>query len=121
MAGSGMCTGGRVVHHLRHNLGRPDASVIFVGFAAIGTLAREIIDGARTVRIFDEPIRVRAKIHTINGFSAHADQSELIAWRGRVGAKRTFLTHGEPPAMAALAAKLGGDVVCPKLGDAVEV
>jgi metallo-beta-lactamase family protein len=121
MAGSGMATGGRVVHHLRHNLGRPNASVIFVGFAGVGTLAREIIDGARTVRIFDEPIRVRAKIHTINGFSAHADQNELIEWHRRVGAKRTFLTHGEPPAMAALAAKLGGEVSSPKLGEAVEV
>jgi metallo-beta-lactamase family protein len=121
MAGSGMCTGGRVVHHLRHNLGRPNASVIFVGFASVGTLAREIIDGARTVRIFDEPIRVRAKIYTINGFSAHADQSELIAWRERVGAKRTFLTHGEPPAMAALAEKLDGAISCPKLGEAVEL
>jgi metallo-beta-lactamase family protein len=121
MAGSGMCTGGRVVHHLRHNLGRPNASVIFVGFAGVGTLAREIIDGARTVRIFDEPIRVRAKIYTINGFSAHAGQTELIDWRARVGAKRTFLTHGEPPAMTALAAKLGGEVVCPRLGEAFEI
>ena len=121
MAGSGMCTGGRVVYHLRHNLGRPNASVIFVGFAGFGTLAREIIDGARTVRIFDDPIRVRAKIYTINGFSAHADQSELVAWHGRVGAKRTFLTHGEPAAMAALAGKLGGEVNSPKLGEAFEV
>jgi metallo-beta-lactamase family protein len=121
LAGSGMANGGRVVHHLRHNLGRPNSSVIFVGFAGVGTLAREIIDGARTVRIFDEPIRVRARIHTINGFSAHADQAELLAWHARVGAKRTFLTHGEPEAMNALAAKLGGDVTCPELGQAVEV
>ena len=121
MAGSGMCTGGRVVHHLRHNLGRSNASVIFVGFASHGTLARQIIDGARTVRIFDEPIRVRAKIHTINGFSAHADQAELVAWHGRVRPKRTFLTHGETPAMTALAAKLGGVVVCPDLGEEFEV
>jgi metallo-beta-lactamase family protein len=121
MAGSGMCTGGRVVHHLRHNLGRPNASVIFVGFAAEGTLAREIIDGARSVRIFGEPIRVRAKIYTINGFSAHAGQAELVDWRSRVAAKRTFLTHGEPPAMDALAKKLGGDVTCPQRGEAFEI
>ncbi len=75
MAGSGMCTGGRVRHHLRHNLGRPDSSVIFVGFAAKGTLARQIIDGAEEVTIFGENIRVRSRIHTINGFSAHADRS----------------------------------------------
>jgi metallo-beta-lactamase family protein len=121
LAGSGMATGGRVVHHLRHNLGRPNSSVVFVGFAGAGTLAREIIDGTRTVKIFDEPIRVRAHIHTINGFSAHADQAELLAWHAKVSPKRTFLTHGEPQAMNALAAKLGGDVTCPELGQAVEV
>ena len=121
MAGSGMCTGGRVRHHLRHNLGRPGASVIFVGFAGEGTLAREIIDGARTVKIFGEPIRVRAKIHTINGFSAHADQHELLAWHERTGAKRTFLVHGEAGAMEAFAAKLGGAVEQPKWGEAFEI
>ncbi len=68
MAGSGMCTGGRVRHHLKHNLWRDDSSVIFVGYAAVGTLARRIVDGASTVRIFHEEIRVRAKIHTIGGF-----------------------------------------------------
>ena len=72
MAGSGMCTGGRVRHHLRHNLWRPQSSVIFVGYAAQGTLARQIIDGAKSVTIFDETIAVRARIYTINGFSAHA-------------------------------------------------
>jgi metallo-beta-lactamase family protein len=121
LAGSGMCTGGRVRHHLRHNLGHVGASVIFVGFAGQGTLAREIIDGARTVHIFGEPIRVRAKIHTINGFSAHADQPELVAWQARTGAKRTFLTHGEPAAMQALAAKLPGEVTMPALGDSAEL
>jgi len=121
MAGSGMCTGGRVRHHLRHNLGRAASSIIFVGFAGEGTLARLIIDGVSPVKIFDEEIRVRAQIHTINGFSAHADQPELLSWHARTGAKRTFLTHGEPPAMAALAAKLGGDVTCPKLGEGFEI
>ena len=77
MAGSGMCTGGRIRHHLRHNLWRSDASVVFVGFAAVGTLAHKIIDGARLVRIFEEEIPVRARVHTINGFSGHADQQGL--------------------------------------------
>ncbi len=96
MAGSGMCTGGRVRHHLRHNLWRRESSVIFVGFAARGTLARQIIDGAKEVRIFGETMPVRAHIHTINGFSAHADQSELLDWHGRTGAPaQTFLVHGE--------------------------
>ncbi len=96
MAGSGMCTGGRIRHHLRHNLWRREASIIFVGFAARQTLARQIIDGAKVVRIFGEDIPVRARIHTINGFSAHADQAELLAWHGRTGKpETTFLVHGE--------------------------
>ena len=96
MAGSGMCAGGRVRHHLRHNLWRQAASVVFVGYAAEGTLARAIIDGARTVEIFGEPIVVRARIHTINGFSAHADQAGLLAWHAATGAPRmTFLVHGD--------------------------
>jgi metallo-beta-lactamase family protein len=108
MAGSGMATGGRVVHHLRHNLARPECGVVFVGYAAPGTLARQIIDGARHVAIAGEQVQVRASIHTVNGFSAHADQSELIAWRqGIQGIETTFLVHGEQATMRALAAKLG--------------
>jgi metallo-beta-lactamase family protein len=108
MAGSGMCTGGRVRHHLKHNLWRKDCSVIFVGFAARGTLARRIIDGAKTVRIFGEEIPVRARIHTIGGFSAHADQAELLAWYRKTGSPRTtFLVHGEEDAMKCFAEQLG--------------
>ncbi len=107
MAGSGMCTGGRVRHHLKHNLGRPESSIVFVGYAAIGTLARRIIDGAKEVNIFGEQIPVRARIHTINGFSAHADQAELLAWQKQTGAKKTFLVHGEEKAMRSFAKLLG--------------
>ncbi|MGD8619684.1 MAG: MBL fold metallo-hydrolase, partial [Gammaproteobacteria bacterium] len=85
MAGSGMCTGGRVRHHLKHNLGREHSSVIFVGYAARGTLARRIVDGARHVDIFGEEYAVRAQIHTIGGFSAHAGQTGLLAWHGHTG------------------------------------
>ena len=100
MAGSGMCTGGRVRHHLKHHLWREDSSVVFVGYAARGTLARIIIDGAKQVRIFGDEIRVRARIHTINGFSAHADQAELLAWHKQIGnPPRTFLVHGDEDAM----------------------
>ena len=106
MAGSGMCTGGRVRHHLQHNLGREDSSIVFVGYAAIGTLARRIIDGAKQVEIFGENIPVRARIYTINGFSAHADQAELLAWQKQTNAKRTFLVHGEDSIMRQFAAKL---------------
>jgi len=104
IAGSGMCTGGRVRHHLKHNLWRQRSSVVFVGYAANGTLARAIIDGAKQVRIFGEEIPVRATIHTIGGFSAHADQAELLAWHRRIGRpERTFLVHGELASMQAFA------------------
>ena len=107
MAGSGMCTGGRVRHHLRHNLSHSDCSVIFVGYAASGTLARIIIDGAHQVKLFGDMVPVRAKIHTINGFSAHAGASELVRWHKRTGApQKTFLVHGETDALKALAHRL---------------
>jgi len=106
MAGSGMCTGGRIRHHLKHNLWRPECSVVFVGYASDGTPARRIIDGARHVRILDEDIPVRAQIYTINGFSAHADQAALLAWHKATQASRTFLVHGEEAAMGQFAARL---------------
>jgi metallo-beta-lactamase family protein len=107
MAGAGMATGGRVRHHLRHNISREECCVIFVGFAAKGTLARQIIDGQNPVHILGDDIPVRARIHTINGFSAHADQAELLKWHQYTGAGRTFLTHGEEAAMEKFASRLG--------------
>jgi metallo-beta-lactamase family protein len=106
MAGSGMCTGGRIRHHLKHNLWRPESAIVFVGYAAEGTLARRIIDGAREVNVLGEQIPVRARIHTINGFSAHADQAELVAWHKHAAPKRTFLVHGEEKVMTILADKI---------------
>jgi metallo-beta-lactamase family protein len=104
MAGAGMGTGGRVRHHLKHNLWRPECCVLFVGYAAKGTPARAIIDGAKSVRIFGEDIAVRARIATIGGFSAHADQQGLLAWRNAVaGVKTTFLVHGEQSVMQTFA------------------
>jgi metallo-beta-lactamase family protein len=122
LAGSGMCTGGRVLHHLRHNLWREEASVIFVGFAAKGTLARQIIDGARTVQVLGETVAVRAQIHTINGFSAHAGRDELLAWHAQTGRpEMTFLVHGDAEGgMAAMAQALErrGLATCrPRLGE----
>jgi len=111
LAGSGMCTGGRIRHHLHHNIGRDDSSIVFVGYAAIGTLARRIIDGAKQVSIFGDDIPVRARIYTINGFSAHADQAELLAWHKQTSAKRTFLVHGEDGIMRQFAALLGDTCV----------
>jgi metallo-beta-lactamase family protein len=95
LAGSGMCNGGRVRHHLKHNLWRERCSVVFVGYAAQGTLARRIVDGAATVRIFGEEIAVRAQVWTINGFSAHADQPALLAWLGDAPRRKVLLVHGE--------------------------
>jgi len=103
LAGAGMCNGGRVRYHLRQNLGRPECAVIFVGFAARGTLARQIIDGAASVRMLNTSVPVRAAIHTINGFSAHADRDELLDWHRHVRPDRTFLVHGEEEAMLAFA------------------
>ncbi len=111
MAGSGMATGGRVRHHLRHNLSRAECGVIFVGFAAKGTLARQIIDGRNPVHILGDDVPVKAEIHTINGFSAHADQAGLLQWHAHTGAARTFLTHGEEETMKAFAARLGKTTV----------
>jgi len=122
LAGSGMCTGGRVRHHLKHNLWREACSVVFVGFAASGTLARTIIDGAESVRIFGEEMPVRARIHTINGYSAHADRDQLLAWHGSTGADRTFLVHGEEEVMEGFAALLEGTrVEMPARGRSVEL
>jgi metallo-beta-lactamase family protein len=122
MAGSGMATGGRIRHHLRHNLWRADAAVVFVGFAAKGTLARQIIDGAKQVEIFGETIAVRAEVHTINGFSAHADQAELLAWHAHTHAERTILVHGDADVMRVFAEKLGGaKIEFPALGDTIDL
>ena len=107
IAGSGMCTGGRIRHHLRHNLWRREASIVFVGYAAGGTLARQIIDGAEVVRVLQDEVEVNAEIYTIGGFSAHADQRELLQWHGHTGSpQRTFLVHGEEKAMLTLASHL---------------
>lgn len=121
MAGAGMCTGGRVRHHLKHNLWRRDASIIFVGYAATGTLARRIIDGASHVSLFGEDIPVHATIHTINGFSAHADRDELLAWHRAVNPSTTFLVHGDEQVMQNFSKLLPGRVELPQRGQAFEL
>jgi metallo-beta-lactamase family protein len=126
MAGSGMCTGGRVRHHLKHNIWRPECSVAFVGFAAQGTLARQIVDGAKHIRISGEDIQVKADIYTINGFSAHADQRELLYWASKAGNPETiFLVHGDyEKGMSSMQTELekkGLTVQCPTLHSAVDL
>ena len=107
IAGSGMCTGGRIVHHLKHNLSRPECHLVFTGFQAAGTLGRAIVDGAPEVRVNGSPVRVRAQVHTLGGFSAHGDQADLLRWYAGVrGTPPVWLVHGEGEASAALAAAL---------------
>lgn len=108
IAASGMATGGRVVHHLLHNLSDPQSAVVFVGYQASGTRGQALVNGARHVGIHGQSISVRAEIHLLHGLSAHADRDELIRWCGDLpGApKRIFLNHGEDPARKALAAEI---------------
>lgn len=130
IAGGGMCEGGRIVHHLRHNLWKHGVTVMMVGYSGRGTLGRELIEGATEVSIHRRMIPVRAKIQTLGGFSAHAGQSELIRWikpaLPRSGASpRIYLTHGENPPRLALAAKLKEtcdvEAILPELYDVIEL
>ena len=127
ISASGMCTGGRVLHHLFHDLSRPETHVVIVGYQGHGTLGRRLVDRAKSVIIFREVVPVRAKIHTLGGFSAHAGQSGLLAWAAPYQASkpRMFLTHGEDGPRAALrdqlAARLGLQAALPNYGDEVEL
>jgi len=105
ISASGMCEGGRVLHHLQHALGNARNTILFVGFQGQGTLGRRLRDGAETVNVFGEPVRVRAEIVALDGFSAHADQHELLDWVARLQpAPRTvFIVHGEPEPAETLA------------------
>jgi metallo-beta-lactamase family protein len=119
ISASGMADNGRIRHHLRHNLWREGASVVFVGFQALGTTGRKIVDGARTVRLFNEEIAVKAKIYTINGFSAHAGKSQILEWLGhfQTAGMKIILVHGEYKAQQVLAGlireRLGCEVSIP--------
>ncbi|HYM80765.1 MAG TPA: MBL fold metallo-hydrolase [Candidatus Limnocylindria bacterium] len=122
IAASGMCEGGRILHHLRHGLGDPKNTVLFVGFQAEGTLGRRIRDGAEEVRILGETVRVGAEITALDGFSAHADQEELATWVSRLdpAPRQIFLVHGElGPAQAlapVLEQRVGAKVTIPEKG-----
>lgn len=105
ISASGMATGGRVLHHLIRRLPDPEATILLVGYQAAGTRGRALQDGARTIRIFNQEITVRARVVKIDGFSAHADQDELLRWLGgfRRPPRRTIAVHGEPQAADTLA------------------
>lgn len=118
IAGSGMCTGGRIKHHLIENIGRPRSTVLFVGYQAVGTLGRQIVEGRERVRIFGLDRTVSAAVERIHGFSAHADRTELVEWITSLKRppRRVFVTHGEEAAAESFAGLLRG-----KTGWAVEV
>jgi metallo-beta-lactamase family protein len=105
IAGSGMCTGGRILHHFRHNLAKPDTLILFVGFQAHGSLGEAIVQGQKDVRLLGETIRVNAKVHTLGGLSGHAGQTDLLHWFDAIAPSRprVVLTHGEDKARNALA------------------
>ncbi len=125
IAGSGMCTGGRIKHHLVNNISREESTILFVGYQAVGTLGRHIVDGAKEVRILGQYYQVRARIVQLNGFSAHADRGELVRWLSslRKPPRRVFVTHGELNASQHLASLVrnssGWEIVIPSYKDQV--
>jgi len=127
MAGSGMCTGGRVKHHLANNIEDPASTILFVGYQAIGTLGRVIVDGKREIRIHGEMHPVRARVARIGGFSAHADRNELWAWLRSIQPppRNVFVVHGEEASAEAFGAFLrdkdGWNVTVPTYGDEIEL
>jgi metallo-beta-lactamase family protein len=126
IAGSGMCEGGRIRHHFKHNIWRPECSIIFTGFQVPGTLGRLIVDGAKRAYILGEEMAIRAKVHTIGGFSAHADQGELIEWLSTFTSNpKVYIVHGEENVSLQfeqiVREKLGLTTYVPHLGEELEI
>jgi metallo-beta-lactamase family protein len=125
MAGAGMCTGGRILHHFRHNLARPGTTVLIVGYQSHGSLGRQLVDGKKTVSIFGERIPVRASTHTFGGLSGHAGQTDLLKWFGSIAGSRprVILTHGEErgrkPLGGLLSSQFNVQVEYPALQDVI--
>jgi metallo-beta-lactamase family protein len=122
ISASGMCEAGRIKHHLKHNLWREDSTILFVGYQAIGTLGRKLVEGAKKVRLFGEEITVKAKVESIDGFSGHADRDDLLAWVSKFNRKpkKIFIVHGEEEVMDTFAdlikSKLGIETLIPDKG-----
>lgn len=127
MAGAGMCNAGRILHHFKANLWKPETHVLIVGYQAAGTLGRQLVDGADSVKIFGEKIAVKANVHTMGGFSAHAGQTDLLAWLAAIAPSRprVVLSHGESEARLALDGlvrqRFGLQTHLPELGEALEI
>jgi metallo-beta-lactamase family protein len=122
-----MCTGGRIKHHLSINIGRPESTILFVGYQAEDTLGRQIVDGSNQVRIFGRMLPVKAQIRQVQGLSAHADRTDLLDWLGRFkrGPRKLMLTHGEASAAEALAGSIrerfGWDVAVPEYRERMQL
>ncbi len=127
ISASGMCEAGRIKHHLRHNLGRPESAIVIIGYQAAGTLGRRLVDGDKRVRVLGEEVRVRASIHTIGGLSAHADKAALMGWLQGFERPpaRTFVVHGEADTAIGFAGHirqtLGWQAEAPAAGTHVEL
>jgi len=127
MAGSGMCTGGRIKHHFAQRIGDPDNTILFVGYQSVGTLGRILVDGANRVRLFGVKRNVHAAVEKIDGLSAHADRPALLHWADAIRdcGNRLFLTHGDEDAAHNLAKELRErgckDVYVPEFGESVEL
>jgi metallo-beta-lactamase family protein len=127
IAGAGMCNGGRILHHLAHNVGNPNTHILIVGYQSYGSLGRRLVEKAQKISIFGEEREVRAQVHTLNGFSAHAGQTDLLKWFSYLAPSKpkVVLTHGEDIPRTALAARLKKqhkiDATLAKIGDVFEV
>jgi metallo-beta-lactamase family protein len=114
IAGSGMCTGGRILHHLKNNIWRPQCHLIIVGYQAVGTLGRRLVDGAEEISLWGDTYGVRAQRHLIGGLSAHADQADLVDWyRSFEDRPPVYLVHGEERGQKPLLEKLKSELGAP--------
>jgi metallo-beta-lactamase family protein len=122
IAGSGMLSGGRILHHIRHHAYKEQNAIVFVGYQPHGTLGRRILEKQNPVFVMGEPINIRAKIYTVNGFSSHADQSELIEWVNAANPEKICLIHGEEDKMLVLKDKLANkNVYIPSRKEVIDV
>jgi len=123
IAGSGMCMGGRIKHHLVNNITRPESTILFVGYQAQGTLGRKILDGEPEVRILGQMFPVKAAVAKVHGFSSHADRREILQWLQHLKntPRKVFLIHGEKESLDGFKAYLsegtGWDVCVPEYSD----
>ena len=128
ISASGMCDAGRVLHHLKHNLWRPESTILFVGYQAEGSLGRRLVDGIKRVRVLGEEVAVKAQIMTMNGFSAHADSNQLLDWISGIqnpAPAKIFIVHGEAQSQEALKARIQKEckveAYIPFRGDLVQI